>query len=359
MSKSFAAALASTSKRRYRNRTPGASRLFFLIVCAQIQTASVVRAQTPSEFFSGKTIRIINWSEAGGEYDLHGRLIAKYLGQFIPGAPNVVQQNMPGGGGITAANYLYNAAPRDGATLAVVNNSLPLFQALGGDTVRYDAAKLNWIGAISQIVDLLTVWHSAPVKSFHDLLTSEMIMGTTGKGNTSYMTPVAMNALLGTKIKVLIGYAGGGDVNLAIERGEIMGRLNTWSGMKATKPEWIADNKINILVQSGLDSMRELKGVPLLVDLAKNEDDRAIFRIFGATGALSRPLVAPPDVPGDRLAALDTAFAAMVRDPRFNADADKLQIDVRPIYQPRMRELADGILQTAKPLIDRLKRIIE
>ena len=316
-------------------------------------------ADPAGEFYKGKTVRIVNWSSPGGEYDLHGRLLARYLGRHLPGEPTVIQEYMTGAGGIVAANYMSNLAPRDGTVLGIMNNGLPLFQTLGAESTRYDAAKMNWLGAIASAPEIMIAWHTAPVKSFRDLLSSEFIIGATGRDSASWMVPVTMNALLGTKIKPLLGYKGGGDVNLAIENGEIMGRLNAWSGMKATKPDWISERKISVLVQSALVSAPDLSGVPLLVGLAKNDDDRAIFRIFAATAVLGRPLAATPGVPEERVGVLRAAVAATMKDPDFIGEATRQHVEIAPVPGERLEELVGSILATPKPLVERLKAIVQ
>jgi tripartite-type tricarboxylate transporter receptor subunit TctC len=330
-----------------------------LIAAFTVALHLAVSAEPADDFYKGKTVRIINWSSPGGEYDLHGRLLARYIGHHLAGQPTVIQEYMTGAGGIVAANYMSNLAPHDGTVLGVMNNGLPLFQTFNLGAARYDAATLNWLGAIAPAPEIMIAWHTAPVKSFRDLLSTNFIIGVTGKDSTSWMIPVTMNALLGTKIKPLLGYKGGGDVNLAIENGEIMGRINAWSGMKATKPDWIGKKEISILVQSALVSEPDLSGVPLLIDLAKNDDDHAIFRMFAATAELGRPLVAPPGVPQERVQELRVAFAATMNDPEFIAEAARLKVDIAPVPGERLEDMVNSVLGTPKPLIARLKAIVQ
>jgi tripartite-type tricarboxylate transporter receptor subunit TctC len=333
-------------------------RSVILAVAVGILLTHSVQAQSVADINRGNTVRVVNWSSPGGEYDLHGRLLARHLGRHIPGQPAVVHQTMTGAGGQTAASHIYNVAPRDGTVLGIANSGLPLYQALGAKSVQYDATRFNWIGTITPIADIMISWHTAPARSFKDLLSREFVLGTTGRNSTSWMIPTAMNALLKTKIKAVLGFRGGADVNVAIERGEIMGRINAWTGMKATKPEWIREKKVTVLVQSALISAPDLKGVPLLVELAKNEDDRAIFRMFGAGGQLGRPLMTAPDVPADRVVALRAAFAAAMTDPAFVAEAKKFRIEIMPVMGTQLQGLVAKTLSTPKPLIARLKSIL-
>lgn len=333
----------------------------WLIVAAVgvLAPAHAARAETVAEFYRGKTVRIINWASPGGEYDIHGRLVSRYLGKHIPGNPAVVHQSMTGGGGIVAANYLYNVASRDGLSLGVVPSSLPLLQALDDKAIRYDAARFNWIGTIAPTQENLVAWHATGVTAFADLLTREFPLGASGAGSTSVMVPLAMNALLGTKIKLVAGYPGGNEVNLAMEHGESFGRWNTWSAWKVTKPDWIAQGKIRVIVQSAIRKPAELQAPPLLADLARDTDDRRIFELLATAAELGRPLVAAPDTPEDRRRALLDAYRAMIADPDFIDEATRLKIEIAALIGEDLRALVDGALATPRPLAARLKAIIE
>ena len=190
------------------------------------------QADAVADFYRGKTLRIINWASAGGEYDIHGRIVSRYLGKHMPGAPTVVHQTMTGGGGVIAANYLYNVAPRDGTSLAIMPSSLPLFQAFEDRQVRFDAAKFGWIGTIAPTQENLIAWHTAGFNGYEDLLKREFVLGASGAGSTSVIVPTVMNALLGTRIRIVAGYPGGNEINLAMERGESQGRWNNLVGLE-------------------------------------------------------------------------------------------------------------------------------
>jgi tripartite-type tricarboxylate transporter receptor subunit TctC len=318
-----------------------------------------VRAENVADFYRGKTVRIINWASAGGEYDIHGRLVARYLGRHIPGEPTVVHQTMTGGGGIVAANYLYNVAPRDGTSLGVMVSSLPLFQTFEDPAIRFDAAQLRWIGTIAPTQENLVAWHTAPAKTWKDLTTAEFVLGASGAGSTSVIVPTAMNALLHTKIKIVPGYPGGNEINLAMERGESMGRWNTWSSWKVTKPEWIKDRKIIPLVQSALRKPADLQDTPLLADLATNDDDRKSFELLATAAEVGRPLVASPGVPADRMDALIAAYRATLADPEFIAEARRLKIEIAPLVGPDLQGLVVKALATPKPVAQRLKKLLQ
>ena len=317
------------------------------------------RADPVADFYRGATVRIVNWASAGGEYDLHGRLVSRYLGRHIPGEPTVIHQTMTGGGGLVAANYLYNVAPKDGSALGVMVSSLALFQALGDPAVRFDAAQFKWIGTIAPTQENLVAWHTAGVKTWEDLTKREFVLGASGAGSTSVIVPTVTNALLGTKIKIVPGYPGGAQINLAMERGESMGRWNTWSSWKVTNPNWIADKSIVFLFQSALKKAPGLADAPLLTDLARNADDRKIFELLATAAELGRPLAGAPDIPVDRTAALIAAYRAVMQDADFRREAEQLKIEINPIIGSDLQALVTSALATPKPLTERLKKLIQ
>lgn len=330
-----------------------------VIAAAACLVAGASRAQPVAEFYRGKTVRIVNWASAGGEYDIHGRLVSRHLGRHIPGNPTVVHQTMIGGGGVIAANFLYNVAAKDGTSLGIMPSSLPLFQALEDKQIKFDARNFNWIGTIAPTQENLAAWHTSGVTTWTQLLDSEFALGASGAGSTSVMVPTVMNALLGTKIRLVPGYPGGNEINLAMERGESLGRWNTWSAWKVTKPDWIAERKIVMLVQSALRKPKDLQDAPLLADLARSNDDRRIFELLATAAELGRPLVASPDIPADRLAALNAAYRAMLSDPEFVAEAAQLKIEIAPLVGAELQDLVARALATPKPLTDRLKKLVE
>ncbi|MDB5533665.1 MAG: Tripartite-type tricarboxylate transporter, receptor component TctC [Hyphomicrobiales bacterium] len=326
---------------------------------AALMIAMPAQADPVADFYRGNTIRIINWAAAGGEYDIHGKLVSRFLGRHIPGEPTVIHQTMTGGGGLVAANYLYNVAPKDGTSLGIMVSSLPLFQALGDQAVRFDAARFNWIGTIAPTQENLVAWHTTGFKTFDDLKQREFVLGASGAGSSSVITPTVANALLGTKIKIVPGYPGGSQINLAMERGESMGRWNTWSSWKLTNPGWIADKSIVFLFQSALSKPAALADVPLLTELAGNADDRKIFELLATAAELGRPLVGSPDIPAARAAALIAAYRALFEDVEFRREAEQLKIEFNPIIGPDLQKLVTSALATPKPLAERLKKLIE
>src|SRR3712207_5304322 len=294
-----------------------------VVLAALTLSGPGARAQSVEEFYKGKTIDMIISFTAGGGYDAYARLVARYMGEHIPGKPRIVPRNMPGGGGRVAGNYLFNVAAKDGTVIAVMDQSLPLEQAMGDKTIQFDATKFTWIGNPAAENNTTVTWHTSPVKTIEDAKKQEIPIGATGN-NTSAQFPKAMNALIGTKFKLVFGYPGGNDINLAMEREEVAGRgSNSWGSWKGTKPDWIRDKKINILVQIGLQKTEDLPDVPLLMDLASNPDDRAVLKLLSSPTTIGRPILAPPGVPAERVKALRAAFDATMKDPAFLEDAKK------------------------------------
>ena len=315
--------------------------------------------QSVEDFYRGKKIDMIIGYSPGGTYDLYARLVARYLGSYIPGKPIIVPRNMPGAGSRAAANWVYNIAPRDGTVLATADQSLSLQQAAGDTRINFDTTKFIYIGNPNVENNTTVTWHTSGVKTIDDARRREVTMGVTG-GSTSSQYPKAMNALLGTKFRIILGYPGGNDVNLAMERGEVDGRgSNSWTSWKATRPDWLAEKKINILVQIGLAKAPDLPGVPLLMDLATTEDDRQLLRLLSASTNIGRPIFTAPDVPAERVAALRKAFDTMVRDPIFVEEAKREKFDIEPTTGEAMQKIVMEMIATPKPQSERLRKIIE
>jgi tripartite-type tricarboxylate transporter receptor subunit TctC len=250
--------------------------------------AGTAQAQSAADFYKGKTVNLLIGVGVGGEYDLHARLTGRFLGRHLPGNPTIVPQNMVGAGGVKMANYLYTVAAKDGTNLGMMSNTLPMLQATEAPGLQLDAAKFNWIGSISPTVETMAIWHSAGIKTVEDARKSEIIIGATGKGAITYTFPVAMNELLGTKFKMVVGYDGGTAINLAMERGEVQGRDNTWSSWKVTKADWLRDKKIVVIAYAG-PKPKDLDGVPSLSELAKNDDDRKVLDLINSGTEFGRP----------------------------------------------------------------------
>ena len=322
-------------------------------------TASPLLAQDAVEgFYKGKTVDMVIGYSPGGGYDVYARLVARHMGQFVPGAPNIVARNMPGGGSRVAAGFMSRIAPKDGSVLATADQSLSLAQAIGDKGIQFDTTKFLYIGNPSQENNTTVTWYTSGIKTIEDATKQEVPMGATG-GSTSSQYPKAMNALLGTKFKIILGYPGGNDINLAMEKGEVAGRgSNSWASWKSTRPDWLRDKKINILVQIGLNKAPDLPDVPLLMDLAKNDSDRAVLKMLSSPSAVGRPIFTTPGVPGDRVKALRAAFDKMVKDQAFIDEAKKSNLEIDPVSGEELQKIVNDIVATPKETAQRTAAII-
>jgi tripartite-type tricarboxylate transporter receptor subunit TctC len=315
---------------------------------------SPAAAQSPAEFYKGKNIDLIIGFTQGGGYDVYARVVGRHMEKHIPGQPKIIPKQMTGAGSRKAAGYVYNVAAQDGTTIATADQSLPLQEALEEPGLQFDSRKLLWIGNVNADINTTAVWHTHGITSIEQAKTREVVLGATGP-NTSAQYPQVMNNLLGTKFKIISGYPGGADINLAMERGEVAGRgSNAWASWKSTKADWLKEKKINILVQIGLEKAPDLPDVPLLMDLAKNPEDRAVLRLLSAPTAVGRPIFTTPNVPKDRLTALRRAFDATMTDSGFLAEAEKAQLDLNPVSGEKLQEIVEEIVAAPKPIAKKL-----
>jgi tripartite-type tricarboxylate transporter receptor subunit TctC len=331
--------------------------LTFLVLLA-LPNAALAQSSV-EEFYRGRKIDLIIGYSPGGTYDLYARLVARHLGSYIPGKPLIVPRNMPGAGSRAAVNWIYNVAPRDGTVLATADQSLSLQQAAGDKRIGFDTTKLIYIGNPNVENNTTAAWHASGIKTLDDARRREVTVGATG-GSTSSQYPKAMNALLGTRFKIILGYPGGNDVNLALERGEVEVRgSNSWTSWKATRPDWLAEKKINILVQIGLAKAPDLPDVPLLMELGTNDEDRKLLRALSASTHIGRPIFTTPGVPAERVTALRKAFDTMVRDPAFLEVARREHFDIEPTTGAAMQKIVDEMMAMPQAQSERLRRIIE
>ena len=313
-----------------------------------------------ADFYRGKGIRILIGSAAGGEYDVLGRLVGRHIGKHIPGNPNVLAVNMPGAFALNQANHLYLNAERDGTTIGTINNGLPLMEAVGGDGVRFKAAEFQWIGSTSAVTSMMIAWHTKGVKTIEDARSTELVAGSMGRGNLTYVFPALMNDLIGTKFKIVVGYRGGSEINLAMERGEVDARSATESSLRSINTSWIKENKINFLVQAGARSTTpDLQSLPMVEDLARNAEDRAVIELIMSAYKMGRPFTAPPDVPPERLAALRKAFVEVMKDPEFLQEAKTIDLDVDPVSGAQLQAIMDTLRRMPKTVSQRAKKYFE
>jgi len=281
-------------------------------------------------FYGKRTVTIAVGFSAGGNYDLYARLVSRHIGKHIPGNPTVIVQNMPGAGSRRLANTLANVGPHDGTMIGLPNQGIAMDQALGTDGVKFDARKFQWIGSPVEDNNVFWGWHTNPVKTIEDARQREFVVGATGPGSPTTYYPRIMNDLLGTKFKVVSGYPGSNELDFAIEKGEVGGRVVSWTSLKITA-DWIAAGKANVMLQFGLRKVAELPNVRMLQDLATNPKQREIFEFLCLVPAMGRPFFISQDTPPERVAAIRQAFAATMKDPAFLDDARRARLDVEPL----------------------------
>jgi tripartite-type tricarboxylate transporter receptor subunit TctC len=313
-------------------------------------------ADPVADFYSRTPIRLLISGGAGGSYDSDGRMVARYLSKHLPGNPRINAENMIGASGRMAASFTFSVGPQDGSVMTVVQQTIAMGQALGETGTQYDAGKFNWIGSPVRPEEVLVVWHTAGVRTIEDAKKKEVVIGATSPTGTNFIYPKLANELLGTKFKIVTGYQGGTPIVLALERGEVEGRgANPWSEWKIIRPDWVRDGKIIPLVQMSLSKRPDLPDVPLLIDLAPNEDVRRIFELVSITGEIGRPFVVGPGVPADRVAALRKAFSETIADPEFLAEAAKTQKEIHLITGEELESLVQRVLSAPRSATDLLK----
>jgi tripartite-type tricarboxylate transporter receptor subunit TctC len=287
-------------------------------------------------------------------------MVARHIGKYIPGNPTVTVGNMPGGGGLVVANWLANIAPKDGTAVAAVTQNLAVHQATGAAGIKFDVREFNWIGNTTDTPNVVTAWHATGIRTIQDVMERELVVGATGRASGSYLYPYSLNQLVGTKFKIVTGYPGGNDVNIAMERGEVGGRgSNSWAAWKSTRPQWVAEKKIFNLVQVALRRNAELADVPTLIELAKNDEDRQVLAFISADTAISRPLTTNAGAPADRVEALRRAFDATMKDPAFLAEAAKTETDISAMTGEEVQKIAVATINTPPQVLKRAHALIE
>ena len=313
-------------------------------------------ADPEADFFKSHVITVYIGYAPGGGYDLQSRIFAAYLGKHLPGNPTVVPKNQPGAGSLRLANELYNVLPKDGTALGMIGEALVLQQVLGAPEARFDATKFAWIGRIAESGSVLVVRPDAPIANIEDARTHATTIGVPGAGSVNALTLNVLNHVLGTKFKLISGYEGSAQIHLAIERGEVQGSGSTpWPVDK----QWVLEQKLRPIYQATLEPTldRDLAGVPTVLQLARNDNDRALFRFFWLYTVIGRSIVAPPGVPAARLAALRAGFEATVADPAFIADAAKANIDLAIMNGEKLQSLIRDAVSLKGPLLAEAKRV--
>lgn len=309
--------------------------------------ASAALAQSAADFYRGKTVTVVVGYAPGGGYDIYSRLLARHIGDHIAGAPGVIVQNMPGAAGVVASNNIYVAAPKDGATIAAIDQNIPMFQLLGGKGVKYDATRFAWLGSMAASNGIAMAWASTGIASIEDAKKREVSMGTTGANDDAYIYARTLNALLGTRFRTIQGYSGTSSVNMALEKGEVesMGR-STYYGFASQRPDWLRDKKVNILVQFGVEKQPEIADVPMFVDLVEGAEAKQIAGLVSMPTGIGYSHWLSPDVPADRLAALRAAYRAALADPALLDEAKQRGIEIKPKTPEEIARLVKAAADT-------------
>jgi tripartite-type tricarboxylate transporter receptor subunit TctC len=333
--------------------------LALVAAATAVFAATAATASDVADFYRGKTVNIIVGFGPGGGYDLYARMLARHLGKHIPGNPSVVVQNMDGAGGVRAANHVYNVAPKDGTVIAGVNQGAAMYQLLSGKGAQYDPAKFQWIGSMASSNNTIYVWHGSGIKSLDDAKAREVSMAGSGVISDANIYPAVFNALVGTKFKVISGYPGTNESNLAIERGEVEGRGGgAYSSLVSTRPDWLRDRKVNIIAQIGFEKEPDLAEVPLLVELTKSDEQRQIATLVTLPTAIGYNHWVAPEVPAERVAALRAAYAAALKDPDLLAEAKKQSLEIRYKSGQELEAMVKKAADTPKPILDKTAAIL-
>jgi tripartite-type tricarboxylate transporter receptor subunit TctC len=317
------------------------------------------QADEVEDFYKDKTVNVLIGYPPGGGPDLTARLLARHMNRHIPGSPKMLARNVPGAASLILTNQLFNTAPKDGTTFGMIGSSVPFGPLWSREGVNFEPTELSWIGSFARQVGIVAMWQASPVLSLEQATTTEALVGATGSGDVTAIYPRVLNALLGTKFKVVSGYQGTAELNGAIERGEVHGRMGwCWDCLKADKPDWFAGGKVKVIAQLALAKDPDMGNIPLALDLAKNEDDKQIMRLVFGNHDMARPYIAPPGVPAARLAALRKAFEDTMKDPLFLAEAKQIGSPINPVsWQAQEQQIRDAYA-TPRHIVERSAQIV-
>jgi tripartite-type tricarboxylate transporter receptor subunit TctC len=314
-------------------------------------SALPARAEGPAEFYKGKNVELYIGYSVGGAYDLYTRVLARHLGKHIPGNPTIIPKNLEGAGSLRLANWLYNVGAKDGTIIGTIGRGTAFDPLLGSRGAQFQADKFTWIGSANNEVSVCVAWKTSGISKFADVFEHELIVGGTGQAADTDQFPRILNGVLGTKFKIVSGYPGGNDVTLAMERGEVLGRCGwSWSSVLSTHKRWFDDGSITVLVQMSLNKHPGLPDIPLVMDFAKTDEQKQIFKLIFARQVMGRPYLAPPRVPNDRANALREAFMRTMEDPEFLGEAEAAQLEINPVSGEQVEKLVTELYKTPKPV---------
>lgn len=331
---------------------------FFLVLGVASITAAAANAEPVEAFYKDRNVTLLISTNPGGGYDLYARTLARHIVNHIPGKPTIVQQYMPGAGGVKAANYVYNVAPRDGSLIALLSQAAALVQVLDGRGIKYNAADFNYIGRMVSTNAVVIVRSGAPAISFDDLKETSVAFATDGRGSQSHYNLALMRELLGVKAKLIEGYNGSARILHAMEQGEIDGYAYSWASLRARKPDWLTQKKVVLLAEIGLKGSAGLH-VPLLKDLAMDEEHRKALELVAAPTAVGRSFLTPPGVPADRVAALRVAFGAAVASSALLDEAKRHNMEIDPMSGAGVQAIVERTVATPPTLIKKVREILD
>jgi tripartite-type tricarboxylate transporter receptor subunit TctC len=320
--------------------------------------AAPAAAQSSEQFFTGKTITIIVGFGPGGAYDYYARLLARHMGKQVPGKPTIVAQNMPGAGSLTAANYLYSIAPKDGTAFGTLTQTLAIEQAVGNPGAKFKVTEFNWIGRATDVTEVQLTMANSKVKTIDDAKTHVTSAASTGAGSPTEGYPKLMNGTIGTKFKSVGPYKNSIEGLLALERGEVDTALTSFTSLKQRRPAWLKDKKVNILVQYAVKRIPELPNAPTLVELASTPQDKQLLGLYVSSEEVGRAFTAPPGIPADRVAVLRAAFMATLKDPEALAEAAKARADVNPMSGQDLQVFIRQATDVPPAVIERLRTLL-
>jgi tripartite-type tricarboxylate transporter receptor subunit TctC len=316
--------------------------------------------QAQGEFYKGKVVELYVGYSVGGGYDVYARLLARHMGRHLPGNPVIVPKNMEGAGSLRLANWLYKAAPKDGTVFGTIGRGNAFDPLLGIEGAQFKGTEFGWIGSANDEVSVCAAWGKTGITRFEDLYARTVFVGGTGAGADTDVFPKAMNTILGTKMKLVTGYPGGNDITLAMQRGEVEARCGwSWSSIKSNHPSWVKDGTIKLLVQLSLDKHADLPQVPLIMDMVKTPEQRAVLRLIFARQVMGRPFLAPPGVPAERLALLRRAFMNTMKDAAFLAEAEKIKLEITPVTGEAVQKLVAEIYATPPEIVRKAAQAVK
>ena len=330
--------------------------LWALLMVAGVTPAAT---QPSANYYAGKTVKMIIGLGPGGGYDLWARTVARHIGRHLPGNPTVISQNLEGAGSFRAASYMYGQAPKDGTVLALIARDASLGPITGSPGAQFDPTSFSWLGTPTTETNVCIAYKTAAVKTVQDLLEKELLVGDNGAGTGTGTYPKALNQLLGLKFRIIRGYASSADVTLAMERGEVEGYCESLESVIGKRPEWIASRTVNVLFQGGAQPHPDLKGVPFINDLAKNDADRKTIEFLYAGQGIGRPFLAPPGIAPQLLKMMRSAFDETMKDPDFVAEVKQRKLTLEPENGGYLEKLINRIYATPKPIVDRIASLIK